>query len=173
MYGTCMTIYEPYDVSSVEDENLQLQLEDFLQGYYMSDQLRYKEVYLPKCLCILSSWPYLTSFRTYLTQIYRLATTTDLLEAPVERYIANICLEIPAPPPGAYEVQLSIFSSTIKFWSPPANQPIAYVALPYSHLFSCLDIRNIIFVWQALAMERKVLLVSSQMSLLTICSELL
>ena len=173
MYGTCLIIHEPYDISSVENEDMQLLLEDLMQGHYISDQLRYKEVYLPKCLCILSSWPYLTSFRTYLTQLYRLATTTDLLEGPVESYIANICLEIPAPPPGAYEVQMKIFNSTIRFWSPPANQPIAYVALPYSQLFSCLDIANVIFVWKALVMERKVLLVSSQLSLLTICSELL
>ncbi len=64
-------------------------------------------------------------------------------------------------------------TSTLKFWAPPGNQPIAYVALPFEILFECLDIHNIIFVWYALTLERKVLLVSSQYSLLTVCSEIL
>lgn len=137
------------------------------------DETGSRPVYVPKVLCILSSWPYLQSFREYLAQLYRLATMTNLMEAPIERYVQNICEEAPAPPPGMFELQIKVLSSTIKFWSPPGDQPIAYAALPFHVLFECLDLDNIIFVWYALTLERKVLLVSSQFSLLTICSEIL
>ena len=30
---------------------------------------------------------------------------------PIERYIANFCSEIPAPPPGSFEVQTTILDS--------------------------------------------------------------
>jgi len=87
---------------------------------------------------------------------------------PLERYIVNVCCEIPAPPPGAYEVQVTVLDSTIRFWAPPANLPIAYVALPYQILFECLDVEHILTVWSAMILERKILLVSSQVGKHTI-----
>jgi len=66
-----------------------------------------------------------------------------------------------------------IFQSTIRFWAPATNLPIPYVALPYRVLFECLDVDNVIFVWYALTLERKILLVSTQYSLLTLCAEIL
>jgi hypothetical protein len=61
----------------------------------------------------------------------------------------------------------------LKFWGPPGGQPIAHVALPFKVLFECLDLNNVVFVWYALTLERKVLLVSSKYSLITTCAEIL
>ncbi|KAL3803294.1 hypothetical protein ACHAW5_009754 [Stephanodiscus triporus] len=134
--------------------------------------------YAPRVLTLLSTYPYLSAFRTYLTQLYRLATTTDVMTAPIERYVQNICSEVPAPPPGAFEVELSVHPSLgrvgeVRFWAPPADQPIPYVSLPFRVLFECLDVGNALFAWYSLACEGKVLLVSSQLSLLTVCGEIL
>ena len=130
------------------------------------------DVFLPKCVVLLSTYPYLMAFREYLTQLNRLSKVGEMT-LPIERYITNICLEIPAPPPGSFEVQTTILDSIIKIWSPPHNQPIAWVSLPFSHLFQCLDIDNIILVWHCLVLERQVLLTSTQLSILTTCSEIL
>jgi len=133
-----------------------------------------KDYYLPRCVCLLSSWPYLPAFRTYITQIYRLYFSgKTTMVAPLERYIANICLEIPAPPPGVFELQIPIYNQVVQFWAPPYKQPIAWVSMPFTYLFSCLNIQNVIRVWHALTLERQVLLVSSQLSLLTIAAEIL
>ncbi|KAL7468701.1 hypothetical protein ACHAXS_008933 [Conticribra weissflogii] len=158
-------------------------------------------VYLPKCLVILSMHPYLVAFREYLTQLHRLSKTPPpipedsnthnssapneiilnshthasktALTLPIERYITNFCSELPAPPPGSFQVQTTILDSVISIWSPPHNMPIAWVSLPFSHLFQCLDIPNILTVWSALALERQVLVTSTQLSLLTTCCEIL
>ena len=74
---------------------------------------------------------------------------------------------------GAFEVDISILTSNIKFWVPPAKLPIAYVALPFETLFECLEPANVLTVWYALVLEHKVLLVSSQHSILTVCTEIL
>lgn len=145
-YGTCLTVYEEFHREG-EDENTK----------------KKNTYYAPRVLCLLSTYPYLTAFRTYLTQLYRLATTTNVMTAPIERYVQNICYEVPAPPPGAFEVQLNILGSSVRFWAPPADQPVAYVSLPFKVLFECLDIGNILFAWYTLACERKVLLVSGQL----------
>lgn len=176
VYGTCLTVHEEYHPA----ENTPWENTEKLHsaivgeaGIEVSVKPEPNTLYIPRCLCILSIWPYMTAFREYLAQLYRLATGTDCMKAPIERYILNICLEIPAPPPGAFEVQMNILDSVIRFWSPPAKLPIAYVALPYQILFDCLDVENILHLWYCLTMERKVLLVSSQHSILTVCSEIL
>jgi len=97
----------------------------------------------------------------------------SVLTLPVERYITNFCSELPAPPPGSFQVQTTILDSVISIWSPPGNMPIAWVSLPFAHLFQCLDVENVLTVWTALALERQVLVTSSQLSLLTTCCEIL
>jgi hypothetical protein len=175
VYGTCVTFYEEY----VPPADAPFRRTDFVHDSAERDiEVTMKDenesaLYLPRCLCIMSIWPYVTAFREYLAQLFRLAMATDCMTAPIERYVMNICQEIPAPPPGAFEVQVNILDSVIRFWSPPAKLPIAYVALPYRTLFDCLDVENILHLWYCLTMERKVLLVSSQNSLLTVCSEIL
>ena len=175
VYGTCLTIYEEYH----PPENTPWKQSPIYPttvgetGIEVSVNTQENQLYTPRCLCVLSIWPYVTAFREYLAQLYRLATSTDCMKAPIERYVTNLCMEIPAPPPGSFEVKISILDSVIRFWSPPAKLPIAYVALPYQTLFDCLDIENIIHLWYCLTMERKVLLVSSQNSILTVCSEIL
>ena len=184
MYGTCLTTYEEFnpdvhgdisDSTSIEDpikdgrENLEGSPKMTRSRRHSSN----RKYYAPRFLCLLSSWPYLSAFRTYLTQLHRMATTTSIMEAPLERYILNIAEEVPAPPPGAFEVKMSILDEIIRFWAPPANLPVPWVSMPYGILFECLDIGNILFAWYALACERKLLLLSSQVSLLTICSEIM
>ena len=192
MYGTCLTVYEEVTlhseveiVSGEKNDSSPSRKGGQERGYVecsvngSHEELRStrraegRKYYAPRVLCLLSTWPYLSAFRTYLTQLYRLATTTNLMTAPLERYILNICSEVPAPPPGSFQVNVSILDSKIGFWAPPADQPIPYVSLPYGLLFECLDIGNVLFVWYTLACERKVLLVSSQLSLLTVCAEIL
>jgi pentatricopeptide repeat protein len=158
LYGTCLTLWEPYIITAKRKDSQQSELK--------------KEVYLPKCLVIISGYQYLMAFREFLTQLNRLSKIGEMT-LPLERYISNFCAEIPAPPPGAFEVQTTILDSVIKIWSPPYNQPIAWVALPFTHLFECLDIDNIMLVWHCLAIERQVLLTSTQLSLLTSCGEIL
>ncbi|KAL3923848.1 MAG: hypothetical protein SGILL_001407, partial [Bacillariaceae sp.] len=162
MYGTCLTLWEPYTIPGRKKKP-----ESGDDGTSTDH-----DVFLPKCVVLLSTYPYLMAFREYLTQLNQLSKNGEMT-LPIERYITNICLEIPAPPPGSFEVQTTILDSIVKIWSPPHNQPIAWVSLPFSHLFECLDVDNIILVWHCLVLERQVLLTSTQLSILTTCSEIL
>lgn len=173
IYGTCLTMHEEYvseDKGSWRTAR-PVRTDQEAEGVEVSVDQKCT-LYIPKILCLLSTWSYLTAFRQYLAQLYRLASTTNVMTAPLERYIVNVCKEIPAPPPGAYEIEVSLLDTTIRFWAPPARLPIAYVALPYQVLFDCLEIDRIIYVWSALLVERKVLLLSSQYSILTVCAEI-
>ena len=194
VYGTCLTFFDEYippphspwfqpplaeplgggdndDSSTVDGVELQVVDNGLDNNDGTVPRRRRRVLYLPKVLCLLSTWPYLTAFREYLSQLYRLATLTNTMEAPIERYVVNL-YEIPAPPPGAYEIQVTILNSTIRFWAPPAKLPIAYTALPFQILFECLDVDQVVQLWASLLLERKVLLVSSQYSILAVCAEI-
>jgi len=190
IYGTCLTVYEEFLPDEISPESTEeKEALDWIKTKRKSVEThstggpdievslksleKSRTIFIPKVICLISSWPYLHAFREYISQLYRLACLTDQMNVPLERYILNICKEIPAPPPGSFEIRLKICTSTIRFWAPPANQPIAYVSLPFEILFECLDAKNILYVWYALNLEQKVLLVSSQYSLLTLCAEIL
>ena len=130
--------------------------------------------FLPKCLVLLSTYPYLAAFREFLTQLHHLCKgeCAERMKLPLERHIANFCAEIPAPPPGSFEVQTTILDSVIKIWSPPNNLPITWVSIPFGFTFECLDINNIITVWHCLTLERQVLITSTQLSILTQTTEI-
>jgi hypothetical protein len=188
LYGTCLTVWEEFNINGKEtvdnDDDISLasmREEDQERNYiecsineppsvrrHRRRSMNHK-YYAPRVLCLLSTWPYLSAFRTYLAQLYRLVTTTTLMQAPLERYILNICEEVPAPPPGSFEVHLSILEASIRIWAPPADQPIPYVSVNYGVLFECLDISNVLFAWNTLALERKILLVSSQVVSTSCC----
>ncbi|KAL3809617.1 hypothetical protein ACHAXA_006616 [Cyclostephanos tholiformis] len=173
LYGTALTVYEEFRESLGGEEE-----EEEKEKGREAPRMGRTIYYAPRVLTLLSTYPYLTAFRTYLTQLYRLATTTNVMTMPIERYVQNICSEVPAPPPGAFEVELCIHPSLgragkVRFWAPPADLPIPYVSLPHRVLFECLDVGNVLFAWLTLACEGKVLLVSSQLSLLTVCGEIL
>jgi pentatricopeptide repeat protein len=173
IYGTCLTLWEPYTITlkpKQKPKDAEQEGESEQPAEVTGDGVS-KDVFLPKCLVILSTYPYLIVFREYLTQLNRLSKMGDMT-LPIERYIANFCAEIPAPPPGSFEVQTTILDSVIRIWSPPHNLPIPWVSLPFGNLFECLDIDNIILVWHCMVLERQVLLTSTQLSMLTTASEI-
>eukprot|EP00592_Proboscia_alata_P008052 CAMPEP_0194357832 /NCGR_PEP_ID=MMETSP0174-20130528/5259_1 /TAXON_ID=216777 /ORGANISM="Proboscia alata, Strain PI-D3" /LENGTH=1345 /DNA_ID=CAMNT_0039128017 /DNA_START=35 /DNA_END=4069 /DNA_ORIENTATION=+ len=170
MYGACLTFHEPYVIHNRSKAPKVVSPSSTPSKSKVSDKKA--RFFLPKCFCILSAHPFLTAFREYLTQLYRLAKS-GTMTVPIERFITNFCSEVPLPPPGSMVVQTTILDSVIRLWSPPHNIPTAWVSLPFAHLFQCLDLENVVKVWHALALEQQVLLTSTQMSLLTTCSEIL
>jgi pentatricopeptide repeat protein len=170
MYGTCLTLWEPYTIT-LKPKPMPKVAEEAGEEKKASGDVISKEVFLPKCLVLLSNYPYLSVFREYLTQLHRLSKMGEMT-LPIERYICNFCSEIPAPPPGSFEVQTTILDSVIRIWSPPHNLPIPWISMPFGNLFECLDIDNIILVWHCLVLERQVLLTSTQLSILTTASEI-
>ena len=128
-------------------------------------------VYLPKCLVVISHYPFFDLFRNYLLQLYRIT----LVEAPlpIERFISNFCCEVPLPPQGKVEVK---FGFTVKdIWSiqrPPENKlPLANFS--YKPIFACLSAGNIMTIVAVLMAEQRVALCSRHYALLTPVAEAL
>ncbi|OQR94357.1 hypothetical protein ACHHYP_01447 [Achlya hypogyna] len=127
-------------------------------------------VFCPKCLVVISHHPLFSGYRLFLQQIYRISLSTAPM--PIERYIANFVCEIPMPPRGRIQVQLTLPERTVYVARPPKNQlPLADFS--FRTLFQVLDIPNVLTVMSCLLLEQKVALCSKHLSLLTPIAETL
>jgi hypothetical protein len=128
VYGTCLTLWEPYTVALPSKHNTTVHTSApnspttittttigaattaTTNNGIASTNKKTRQVYVPKCLVILSTYPYLAAFREYLTQLQRLSRSGEM-NVPMERYIVNFCAEIPAPPPGSVDMVATIQST--------------------------------------------------------------
>eukprot|EP01029_Cantina_marsupialis_P031887 TRINITY_DN9336_c0_g2_i1.p1 TRINITY_DN9336_c0_g2~~TRINITY_DN9336_c0_g2_i1.p1 ORF type:complete len:1256 (+),score=305.29 TRINITY_DN9336_c0_g2_i1:268-4035(+) len=99
----------------------------------------------------------------FLKQLYRLSISH--CPVPLERYIANICCEIPLPPRGRVAVTCSLGDQDIQIERPPVNRhPGSRIDM--SVLFY-LSVTNVVQVLRLLLLEQRVLVVSRSKRLLT------
>lgn len=76
--------------------------------------------YITKAFCIISHYPMFRTFKSILTQLYRISLSPGHI--PIERYISNFCLELPLPPRGRIQVQYTIGERIIMISRPPVNE---------------------------------------------------
>eukprot|EP01134_Creolimax_fragrantissima_P000978 CFRG0978T1 len=125
--------------------------------------------YEPRCLCILSRWPFFCSFRRFHQSLFALLRSP--CPYPIESYIVNL-FEASVPPQGDVTTQLIMGDNTVDFARPASTDfPLAnYSLLP---LFHSLDLPNIATVLCLILTEAKLLIQSQHLSLLTpICESL-
>ena len=112
MFGFCLTFYEKLqqarraELQSACDEwerlhrvsagnaNIDAEGTDLRAAPLQPDVA----LYTPKCLCLLSSWPYFNSYRSWLTNLFLLSLSPQTV--PLERHICNFMLEVPNAIPG-------------------------------------------------------------------------
>lgn len=125
--------------------------------------------FVPKCLCLISNWPFVTAFKEYLCEIYRISTSDTSI--PIERYICNFIDDVPSPPSGRVDVTYFLLDTPILFRCPAFNQPHAWSGMPIFPLFECLSPENVLKLFTAVLTERQIVFISSQLCLLTYCAE--
>jgi len=121
-------------------------------------------IYTPRCLCLLSHWPFLATFQQALTEIYRLSISES--GAPMEAHIRQLLLEVPLPPMGRMCVQFKVGSRSLVLRRPAINQlPLSEVS--FSLLFHCLDIDSVIMLINYIIHETRIILRATNLALLT------
>ncbi|KAG3110476.1 hypothetical protein PI124_g13272 [Phytophthora idaei] len=153
-----------------KDDNQRTQLPQWVQDLSGDVASAPGPVFCPKCMVVTSLYPYFSAFRQFLQQIYRVTLSESPM--PIERYIANFLVEIPLPPPGQIQVQLTLPDRNLIISRPPKNElPLA--DFPFRPLFQVLDLNNVLLVFSCVALELKVVLCSKHIGLLTPVAETL
>ena len=153
----------------------------------------FTRVYVPKCICILSQHTFYLQFREFLTTLYRLALSGSLhnhatgsgpvshdhgrpsvtdIHIPLERHISNFMRDVPLPPLGHVEVLYKLGMCNLYFKRAPPNRPMMFPPFPIRRIFEHMRAEHVELLLCCLLSEHKVLLVSRELSLLTMVSEI-
>jgi DENN domain-containing protein 5 len=167
LIGCCLTFYE--ELNREQRKSLHDLIDRAHEGDMSSSAIIDLKLYIPRCICLLSRFPFIASFKKFLCYLYRLSLSPCSL--PIERVICNFVDDVPAPPPGKVEVSYLLGAEGVIFKRPPSNEPTAWSTVPMLPLFECLPLTSIVMLLSAVLSERQVVLISSQYSLLTSSAE--
>ena len=167
--GCCLTFYEPMDEHLLS--NFRDHIKDLENCSVKESSLSECKLYVPRCICLVSHWAFVTSIRAFVCSLYKLTLPPSTLSLPVERYICNFLDDVPSPPAGKVDVTYYLHDTAISFRCPPANEPNVWSGFPLFPLFECLSPENILTLLGLVLTERSIIFVSSQLSLLTLCAE--
>jgi hypothetical protein len=123
-----------------------------------------KMVYVPKCLTIISHWPFFDVFKQFLKFIYQASLTPSPL--PIERFICNFVDEVPLPPPGCLSVIFKLDQHEFTLQRPPPNK-IEVTDVDPRVVYLQLSFDVILRVFSLLLLEQKVLMLSSRFTTLS------
>lgn len=157
MYGCCVTFYEP----------LQRRLGS---GRELGDDDEYAiDLYVPKCMCLLSRWPFFDAFREFLVLVFTLSQGPN--KVSIERRLYHLLYATPMPTYGT-TIRVPLESSLINFKRPPTvDFPLYDTSM--MPLFRCLDIDNVLLLFRVMLLEQKIVMHSKHKSLLLPAAETL
>ena len=124
------------DLQSISTMPYEMTAEEFVNG------CNYQELSIPYCLCLISHWTFVSSFKKLMCNLYQLSLQP--CKIPIERYICNFIDDVPAPPAGRIDVTYYLNDQAISFRCPPANEPNVWSGMPLFPLFECLSPENVL-----------------------------
>ena len=164
LFGTCLIAYEPVSPSEMVNKLLasgcrrqDIPLDLCSTDYY---------VYLPRCICLMSRWPFFSAFRSFLSQIYSMCADRAL-SLPIERYIANFVHDAPVPPRGTLQVQIAMGDQEPIYVHRPSRNQLPLADFNFAVLTRHLGAENAVIVFTCLLSEARVAFCSSDISVLT------
>jgi hypothetical protein len=157
-YGCCLQFWEQLT-------DRQLSALEKLKQLPMTN----KTLYAPKCIVLLSHWPYYEQFKAFLVQLHRIVMSPSYL--PFERYLEALLYSVPVPHPASI-FKYKIGHKNLEFkMSPLFNYPLRDMEL--QQIFECLDIPTIVSIFEELLLENKVILYSNHLGMLNPVAEAL
>lgn len=152
LYGSCLHFYEekdPMDVLALIASVQRGKSASLPSWISLRDIQQHKtrwKCFVPKCICVLSSHPLFETFRTFVTQIYRLslsAPSTSVMEAFVFHLLAQIAL----PASNLVQTSFRLLDRACLLIGCAPGLPAFYPAeVDFTVLFQCLSPENILKV---------------------------
>ncbi|KAJ3146265.1 hypothetical protein HDU86_000481 [Geranomyces michiganensis] len=134
-------------------------------------------VYVPRCLGVLSHWPWHDFLKDWLCEVVRV-TRGDYEEcpgnkciAPLERFIANLIHEVPLPPPGKLEISLRVGQLHLYASRPPVNTISVLKNFSLYPLFRALSVQHVVLLFELALSEQKIIFLSSHLAMLAVAAE--
>ena len=175
-YLSCLIIYESIEEYKTIYDKFQLEDEKFMN--VMKNEIskassekddkkkKYKNYYIPKCLCLVSVHPYINKYEEILRTIYCLTINKEYSYLFIDQIIEKLIIETPKIPRGLKRIILKFPNNEIELTENKMNEvPAVNVNLAYT--FDIMNYENIIEIYKYLLYETKLIFFSDNLYKLT------
>ena len=104
----------PIDINHLEVKNDDFISKTTIQGKALLKRSSFisekKNVFIPKCICLVSIHPYINTFHEILEKILDYILSSNQKDIPIEKIITNLIIETPIPPRGLYTINYNLFN---------------------------------------------------------------
>ncbi|XP_047175239.1 DENN domain and WD repeat-containing protein SCD1 [Vigna umbellata] len=139
--------------------------EDIVEAYRIQ-----ANSYADKCICLVSRLPSFSILRSALEEIFALCFSSKGSSKPLWDVIAHMVSSVPLPTPGKERVLFAIDSCLLSVEAPP-NDWLPHADISFLPIVQCLDVDNLVRLFTAVLLERRILFRANKYSLLTLVSE--
>lgn len=158
-YISCLIIYESLaDYRKLYDK--------YFNNDKSTDVEKFKNIYIPKCLCICSVHPCIDKFEEILKAIYENTISNKYNNLFVHQLIEELVIRTPKIPCGYKKVVLKINDKEINLTERKMNEfPLIHADI--TKIFGTFNIDSIIDIFKYILFEEKVIFFSSKLHELT------
>ncbi|XP_072978295.1 DENN domain and WD repeat-containing protein SCD1 [Typha angustifolia] len=139
--------------------------EDIVEAYQIPTNS-----FADKCICLVSHSPSFKVLRDTLEELFVLCFSPSGCSKPLWEIISYMVSNVPLPTPGKDRVLFAIENCLLSVDAPP-KEGFPHVDISFQPLVQCLDVDNLIQLFTAVLVERRILLRSNKYTLLTLVSE--
>lgn len=139
--------------------------EDIAEAYHIP-----ANSFADKCICLVSRSPSFRVLKNALEELFALCFSESGSSKPLWDIIAYLVSNIPLPTPGKNRVLFSVENCLLSVEAPPKDA-LPHADISFQPLVQCLDVDNLISLFTAVLLERRILLRSNKYSILTLVSE--
>ena len=129
------------------------------------ENVKYRKYYIPKCLCLISLYPYITELSKIIKIIYQYSLVEKQI-IPLEKIINNLIIEVPTPPRGIYSIEYSLINESIILKANQMND-LYTLNIEFERLFTIFNLNNILEIFQYLMLNTKIIIFSKEIKNLT------
>ena len=126
---------------------------------------KYKKYYIPKCICLISLYPFITEMSKIIKQIYQYSLV-EKQTYPLEKIINNLLIDVPVPPKGIYYIEYTLINQNIILKATQKND-FHVLNIEFQKHFTLLKINIIIDIFRHLMLNTKIIIFSEEIRNLT------
>ncbi|PKA57277.1 Dynein assembly factor with WDR repeat domains 1 [Apostasia shenzhenica] len=139
--------------------------EDIAQAYRIPTNF-----FADKCICLVSRSPSFQVLRDALEELFILCFSPNGTRMPLWEVIAYMVSNVPFPIPGKERILFTLEDCLLSVEA-PSKEELPHSDISFQPLVHCLDVDNLIRLFTAVLLERRILLRSNKYTLLTLVSE--